>query len=130
MLRALYLLFGAATLANAAWMLASPETWYARFPAGVPDTGPLNRHLVRDVGVAFAVCGAGLVWCAANLRRCYPVHVGIAAFFVGHALLHAFDLASGHLPRSHVWSDLPTVFLPALALGVLALPGVWRRAAG
>lgn len=130
MLKALYVLFGLGSLANAAWMLASPDTWFARFPADLPDTGPFNRHFVRDVGVVFALSGAGFLWCAANLRRCYPVHAAITAFFVGHALLHVAEIAGGQMPHSRWWKDLGVVFLPALALGVLAVPSVWRRLAG
>ncbi len=42
--------------ANAVWMLADPAAWFVTLP-GVADTGPLNQHLVRDVGCARAVGG-------------------------------------------------------------------------
>ena len=42
------------SLANGLWMLFAPAHWYQNLPAGVPDTGPLNVHFVRDIGAAFA----------------------------------------------------------------------------
>jgi len=44
-------------------MLAVPDAWYAFVP-GVPETGPLNPHFVRDIGAAYLVAGATLVWFA------------------------------------------------------------------
>src|SRR4029077_17484094 len=57
---------GLLNLANAAWMLADPEGWYHGLPAGVPHTGPLNEHFVRDIGAAFTVMGVALLWAAAR----------------------------------------------------------------
>src|SRR5579885_1915628 len=101
------LLLGAvANLANAAWMLVDPAGWYLYLPAAVPDTGPFNAHLVRDVGRAFAVLGRALA----------------SGFYVLHALVHVADTAAGRLPASHWWIDLPGVYVPALVmLGVTAL---------
>src|SRR5688572_26888958 len=93
----LYWVFAALNVANGLWMLASPPSWYTGIPAAVPDTGPLNLHFVRDVGVAYLVSGVGLAWCARNLDRALPVHVGVTAFFVGHALTHVADIVSGRL---------------------------------
>ena len=115
------------SIANGVWMLVAPEGWFHGIPAAVPDTGPFNAHLVRDYGVAFSVAGLGFAWCAANLERCYPVHLGLALFFTGHAGVHLGDLLGGRLPATHWVLDLPSVFAPALLLAVLALPAVWRR---
>ena len=126
-LRALYVVAAAASLANAGWMLLDPASWYAHFPAGIPNTGPFNGHLIRDVGLAYGLAGVGAAWCAANVARSHPVHVGIAAFLVGHAAVHGADLAGGRLPPAHWLIDLPGVFVPALVLGVTAVPSVWHR---
>ena len=37
--------------ANGFLMLADPAGWYAIVP-GVPETGPLNPHFVREIGRA------------------------------------------------------------------------------
>ena len=105
---------------NGLWMLASPAGWYTGVPAAVPDTGPLNTHFVRDIGVAYLVSGVGLAWCARNLDRALPLLVGIAAFAVGHALTHVADILSGRLPASHWLIDTPGVFAPTILLVMLA----------
>ena len=53
-MRVLLWILGMMSAANGVWMLATPAAWYHGLPAGVPDTGPLNVHFVRDVGSAFA----------------------------------------------------------------------------
>ena len=127
MLRALYAVTAAVSLTTAAWMWIDPASWYARFPAGIPNTGPFNGHLIRDVGLAYGLAGAGAAWCAKHVARSYAVHVSMAAFFVGHAGIHVADLAGGRLPPAHWGIDLPGVFVPAVVLGVTAVPAVWRR---
>ena len=42
----IFAIFGAASVANALWMLAGPLHWYHEVPAAVPDTGPFNPHFV------------------------------------------------------------------------------------
>src|SRR5262249_22275916 len=111
-----------ASLANSVWMLAAPHSWYTDLPAGVPDTGPFNAHFVRDLGVVFGVCALGFARCAANLAPRLPGHLGGTAFLVGHALVHLADLLTGRLPPHHWWMDTPLVFVPAVALVLLALP--------
>lgn len=127
MLKAIYVVLGVGLLANGAWMEFAPASWYADFPADVPDTGPLNPHFVRDVGLAFATCGVGLLWCAANLRRSYPVHLLVTFFVAGHALQHVVEIVTGHLPHSRWWEDMLAAFLPGVVMLVLALPAVRRR---
>jgi hypothetical protein len=125
LLKLFYLIAAAGSLLSSVWMLAAPHSWYTDFPGGIPDTGPYNQHFVRDLGVVFAVCALGLAWCAFNLARCFPVHLGITAFMIGHALVHVADLVTGRLPPHHWWMDTPGVFVPAAALGLLSLP-LWR----
>lgn len=119
-------LMGAVSLANGAWMLAHAWSWFTWLP-GVMDTGAVNAHFIHDVGLAYALCGAGLIWCARNLAAARPLFVGITLFFVGHALGHVAEILAGQLPARHWWVDLPLVFAPAAALGLLALPAGWRR---
>jgi hypothetical protein len=126
LMKILFWFFCVLSVANGLWMLAAPYAWYVALPARVPDTGPFNPHFVRDIGVTFVVLGAGFGWCATHLDRCYPVHLGLTAWFVGHAAIHAADILTGRLPYSHWGIDAPAVFLPAVLLLALSLPPVWR----
>lgn len=119
-----YTLVGLASLANGLWMLADPATWFTQIPAAVADTGPLNRHFVHDVGVAYVISGIAALWCARAGAAAYAAHLGVMLFYVGHALVHVAEISVGLLPHTHWLIDLPLVFLPALLLGVLTLPSV------
>lgn len=114
-------------IANGLWMLADPATWYVHIPAGVTDTGPLNNHFVHDIGVVFVIVGVACWWCAANLPKAWPVHLGVTAFLGGHALVHVAEISFGLLPSEHWLIDAPLTFAPALVLLVFSLPPVWRQ---
>lgn len=116
-----------ANLGNAAWMLADPADWYARLPAAVPDTGPLNTHFVRDIGSAFAMMGIALAWAAFRPALRVPFLALTALFYVLHALVHVTDTLAGRLPPSHWLIDLPGVYAPALLM--LALTALAARTA-
>ena len=112
---------------NGIWMLADPGHWYEHLPAGVPDTGPLNSHFVRDIGCAFLTIGIGLLWALRNPDYRTPL-VGVAAlFYVAHAILHVYDTGLGGLGNDHWLLDLPGVYLPAILLAVAAFR--WRSPA-
>ncbi len=127
MLKLLYMFACVVSLVNGAWMLFSPLSWYTDLPAAVPDTGAFNPHFVRDIGVTYVVMTVGFAWCALNLDRCRPVHIGLTLLWGGHALLHLADILSGRLPASHWLIDTPTIFVPALVLAAFAVPAIWRR---
>jgi hypothetical protein len=129
MLKVVYLLFSLLSLLNGAWMLLFPQSWYTDLPADVQHTGPFNAHFVRDLGVAFMVAGVAFAWSARNIDRSYPIHLGLTLFFVGHALIHVVDIMTAHLPTGHWLEDLPGVFIPALIMIILAVPGVRQRLA-
>lgn len=117
---------GGVSLANGLWMLAHAWSWFTWLP-GVMDTGAVNGHFIHDVGIVYALSGAGLIWCARNLAAARPVYIGITLFFALHAVGHVAEILLGQLPPRHWWVDLPLVFAPALALSLLALPGSWRK---
>src|SRR6266576_1751231 len=56
---------GLALAANGLLMLLDPAGWYALAP-GVPETGPLNLHFVRDIGCAYILTGLALAGLAFN----------------------------------------------------------------
>ena len=127
MLRAFHLLASAVMLAIGVWMLAAPASWFHHFPAGMPDTGPFNPHLVRDLGVAFTVMGVALACSVRDRRHSRVVHLIVTAFLAAHALVHVGELLGGRLPHRHWWLDIPFTFLPAL-LFIALLPAALRRA--
>ena len=61
-----------ALAANGLRMLFDPAGWYAVSP-GVPETGPLNPHFVRDIDCAYILTGCALAGyegiCRAGMRR-------------------------------------------------------------
>ena len=128
-------LLGLGLVGNGLIMLAVPALWYANVP-GVVDTGPFNAHFVRDIGAAYLVCGAALVWFAMRPAARPVAQIG-AAFLAVHALTHLFDAATGREAAEQLLVDIPAVFLPpALAIwitwspsagGVIATPGSKTR---
>ena len=130
LLALLCILIGLTCLGNGVWMLFAPLSWFDLIPAAMEDTGSPNRHLIRDVGLAYGVVGAALVWCARHLARARVVFLGAALFLVGHAISHGVEILIGQLPATHWLIDAPLVFLPALVVGVLAVPSVWKSFVG
>jgi hypothetical protein len=126
---ALFWIFGLMNIANGLWMIASPVSWYHDLPAGVPDTGPLNLHFVRDIGAAFITLGVAFCAAAPRARKHRDVVILAGMFLVLHALIHVADLIAGRLPAEHWAIDLPGVFVPAMLIVVLALPRWWREEA-
>jgi hypothetical protein len=125
----LFLVLAVTNIANGLWMLIAPQGWYHDLPAGVPDTGPLNTHFVRDIGAAFLTVGIAFAVATVRPAMRRAVLVFAAIFFVLHAAIHVLDLLAGNIPASHWLIDLPGVFLPALLLVVLCLPRYWTAGA-
>lgn len=122
-------ILGLSLIANGLTMLAVPDAWYALVP-GVPQTGPLNPHFVRDIGAAYLVAGATFVWCAID-RAARTAAVAGAAFLAIHALIHLWDTAAGREHSHQLFVDLPTVFLPpALAIWIAWPPRFARSPKG
>ena len=108
-------------IANGLTMLAVPDAWYALVP-GVPQTGPFNPHFVRDIGAAYLVAGAALVWFAID-DAARPAAQAGAAFLTIHALVHLWDAAAGREHVRQLLVDLPAVFLrAALAIWIAWSP--------
>src|SRR5215475_13286973 len=97
--------------ANGLLMLLDPAQWCAIVP-GVPETGPLNPHFVRDIGAAYVVTGVAIAWLARDARA-VPAALAGALFLTLHALVHVADAIAGRLHPEHILSDLVAVFVPA-----------------
>lgn len=114
-------LLGLLNLANGVWMLASAETWYYELPAAVPDFGPLNAHMIHDIGAVYVVLGAALVGAARTPAYRFPLVGVVALFSLLHAAGHVVDLALGRIEPAHWLIDFPGVFLPAIVFTALAV---------
>jgi len=113
-------MLGLLAAANGVFMLAAPAAWYAIAP-GVPNTGPLNAHFIRDIGAALLVAGGSLVWFAHDARA-RPAALACAAFFMLHALVHLSDAMTGRESIHQAVRDLPTVYVGSLLALWIAWP--------
>ena len=117
---AILAVIAAGSAVNALWMLVAPRHWYEVVP-GVADFGPFNEHFVRDIGCVYLTGGLALTWALFTRRWRFPLVAPVALFQGGHALLHVFDTARGHVSAHHWWLDLPTIHLPAVLLLAVAV---------
>ena len=113
-------LLGLVSAANGAFMLTLPVVWYPLIP-GVLETGPFNAHFIRDIGAAFLVSGAALVWFA-NDSRARPAALAAAAFLTLHALVHVHDVLAARESLYHAALDIPGVYLFAALACWIAWP--------
>jgi hypothetical protein len=109
-----------ALIANGAFMLLWPETWYGFVP-GVVDTGPFNPHFVRDIGSAYLVAGGSLLWFTLE-KRARPAAIAAAAFLALHAVVHLWDAVAGREALVQLLEDVPIVILPAALIFKVARP--------
>ena len=112
------LILGFAMVGNAAWQLAAPEGWYWAIP-GVPDRGPFNQHLVRDLGIIYALSGVGLILGALRPEQRFGYWWAPTAWLCGHALFHIWEVMVGMCGPASLVEDFAGVTLPALATLVL-----------
>jgi hypothetical protein len=119
--RAASLVLGIAVALNGVGMLAAPADWYQRIP-GVVETGPANLHFIRDVGGAYLVAAACLVWFAVQPRQSWPAAFACGAFLALHALIHVWDTAAGRESAHRLLTESPTIELPAILVLCLAWP--------
>lgn len=119
-------LLGLLSAANGFFMMLTPAAWYGIIP-GVPETGAFNPHFVRDIGAAYIVSGAALVWFANN-PRARPAALMAAAFFVLHASVHAHDFIMARESLHYAMLDVPAIYLwAARDLDCVASTGPRKR---
>jgi hypothetical protein len=111
---------GVAAIANGAFMLAAPASWYFAVP-GVTTTGPFNQHFIRDIGLVFLFLGLVFVAGAARPRYRAVAWGAATLWLAGHALFHLWEVAAGICGPSVLLRDFPAVSLPALLGLVLTL---------
>ena len=107
---ALVFAIGAAgNLAIGLWMLVDPVGWYHSFP-GVPGSGPLNEHFVRDIGATFSTLGVALAWGAVRPALRFPLLAVVTLFNTAHAAIHVLDTARGLFPPDQWAIDAGPVY--------------------
>jgi hypothetical protein len=116
-MKILAFVLAAVMAANGVYMFADPHGWYDAVP-GVPDTGPLNYHFVRDIGIAYVTAGAALAWSA--LGAGWRASALAALFIGGHSLLHAGETLMGH-HHDVILNELLAVHLPAVLAIVVSV---------
>jgi hypothetical protein len=92
-------------------MLVAPAYWFQRVP-GVQETGPLNFHLVRDVGCAYLVTAMGLGWRAIKGKPGESAATLAAFFLLMHAGVHLWEVAVGICGWGRFLQDVPGVVVP------------------
>lgn len=95
--------------ANGTYMFVDPSAWYHVVP-GVPHTGPLNIHFVRDIGIAYFTAGVAIAWSqfGADWRA-----TALGAMFISlHAALHTVETVYGH-HHDVIINELLAVHMPA-----------------
>lgn len=116
---------GLANIGSGLWMLAAPAHWYFNIPAGVPDTGPMNEHFIRDIGCVFLLMGIALMIAAVRPSARLWALGSVTAWHVLHSLVHIADTLAGRLEPAHWLIDAPGVYGPTLFL--LVLTAIWAR---
>ena len=104
-------LISTALFLNGLTMLLAPAFWFHNVP-GVQETGPLNFHLVRDVGCAYLVAAGGLLWRALTGAPGESAAVLAAGFLLLHAGVHLWEVAVGICGWSRFLQDVPAVVVP------------------
>ena len=102
---------------NGIFMFVNPPAWYAAVP-GVPDTGPLNLHFVRDIGIAYLTAGIALVW--SELGAGWRASALAGVFIGGHSLLHLGETIGGH-HHDVLLNEIAAVHLPAVLIVVVSV---------
>jgi hypothetical protein len=117
-------LLGFGAIANGLIMLAAPMDWYFAVP-GVTDTGPFNQHFLRDIGVIYVFIGIAML--AGVLRPAARTTLwgAAAAWQIGHALFHIWEVAVGICGPNALARDFADVTLPAIVTLLLA---IWSAA--
>ena len=120
-IKVLLWILGAVSLINGIEMFFIPSTWFFRLVPGVPETGPLNAHLVADSGTFFIAVGVGLLIAGFNPRRHAAAVIVAAIANLFHSILHVYSHEAGLLSLDHLGTEVVGIYLPTLLLIALAI---------
>ncbi|MEO9635444.1 MAG: hypothetical protein ABJF89_00785 [Parasphingorhabdus sp.] len=104
------------------FMIIWPLDWYVAIPT-VITTGPPNKHFIRDIGIAYAVCGFILLYASWNIHLRWLAAFAGALWLSLHGVLHIYEVSVGICSPDVFIADAPGVLGPPLlvfvALGIL-----------
>lgn len=129
----IYWLLALAFLLNGLAMLLLPAQWFQFIPDGLLDKGSTPYFFIQMLGLAEIAMAPLFFWCARNLKKRKPVHLALTLYVLGVAALTALEIAvKPAIPADAAfWAPLLLgVFLPALAMLVMALPPLPARVKG
>lgn len=127
-----YLLLALGFALNGLYMLLWPASWFQAAPLPL-DKGATPFFLLQLLGVADIAVAPLFYWCARNLKKRKFVHYALTIYVLGIALVSAMEVAVQPVMPSSVEFWLPLlllVFLPALAMLLMALPPLPTRVKG
>jgi hypothetical protein len=100
-------------------MLLGPNHWYLNMPGRIPDFGPMNEHLVRDLGCVFVLIAV------VSLKGAFDRDWRRNALFINqlwflpHAIIHLFDTLRGLVAIEHLYMDIPLCYTPPILIAVM-----------
>ena len=100
-------------VANGVFMLADPLVWYGTLET-VQTTGPANRHFIGDIGLAYIVSGAVLLFASANLALRWGAALIGVSWLAAHGAFHVYEVTTGICGPDVFWQDAPGVLGPPL----------------
>ena len=114
--RAVLVLLGVYQLAQAAWMIVSPGSFFD----AIAGFGAQNDHYIRDNATISVAIGVGLLVAAKRPSWRFPVLAVSAVWFLAHAVNHVFDIGESD-PDWVGPVDFVLILLAGLVLLWLAL---------
>lgn len=114
-----FLLLAFGNFFNGIWMIINPNHWYKNLPGRIPDFGPMNEHLIRDLGCLFVLFG--IIF----LRGAFETTFRKTALFISqlwflpHAFIHLFDTYRGLVGIEHLYMDIPLCYAPPVLIGIM-----------
>jgi hypothetical protein len=114
--RAVLVLLGVYQLAQAAWMIAAPGSFFD----AIAGFGVQNDHYIRDNATISVALGVGLLVAAKRPSWRFPVLAVSAVWFLAHAVNHLFDIGESD-PDWVGPVDFVLILLAGLVLLLLAV---------
>lgn len=127
-----YFLLALGFLLNGLAMLVVPAQWFQAIP-DLFDKSVTPYYFIQVLGIADITMAPLFFWCARNLKKRKPVHLALTLNVLGVAAITALEIVAKPVMPTDVAFWLPLllgVFLPALAMLVMALPPLPARVKG
>lgn len=119
-MRQLLIMLAIIYLANGLLMLAAPNLWYQITP-GVADTGPINIHFIRDIGLAFVgASGSALLLFSARYKQFAAIAASVI-FIGGHGIFHLFEFTHTQPTGLEIMRDMAIIVIPAILFCALMI---------